>query len=309
MNRIGKPAELRIGASGICAPVRNPISPKFTEGEVDENGTAADGSPALVLPSSPAFDRTTPKNFKEGRHNKAAAVANDILSSWRNDKNTDGVAINEGTEENEAGLAAGTAPPPLDPVFEAIKARGLAAMAKTSPTGHERPATVGGGEQLLVGEAGEFGSKPRDILEVAIEGDWIEGCADNEFSLVMSPAGPAEAADVGEEGPAPADISQIELQDATPPFRISFMREWFTLLDDEGAGKITKNQWVEFFKQTPKLRKLFLKDEDEPEDDARLMRRLLRQLKEVDVNKDGFIDWEEFVTFFKGCGYVEDATE
>lgn len=312
-----QPTPLRIASSGISAPVRNNTMRR--DAEETEGDSAANG--ALPLSPAHAAERITPKDFKQERQRRAEREAKDILASRPLEKSGD-VAPGFGAAAVEAvngytpstALAAPT-DVVLDPAADSIRARGMAAMAKSSAPRPGRPSTESCAEvddpSLRLASKSSIDIKDTDFASfvfaaqtsgeapVHIDQDAVEVLAEQP------------ASEKAEKVAAEPEPSECRVEDMLPPFSNSCMRQFFTRLDDEGAGKITKNQWVDFFKRNANLRKLLLKDEDdaEAEDDARIMRRLLRQVKEVDTNKDGFVDWDEFLGYFRRCGYVLNSEE
>jgi hypothetical protein len=244
-------------------------------------------SPTL-LPSSPsAAERTTPRLFKQERQGRDKMVASGILNSRRL---VEGSATGEVVSASYTTLTSPiSATPeeasnmPTSDVAAAIRTRGIEAMSRSSPKGRGCMSC-------------EFDAKPTDViagLETSVAASCTDPLADIDFLAT-------DKADDVSDDPVP----QAAFDSMTIPFSMSMMRELFTHLDDEGTGHISKNQWVEFFRQKRNLRKLLLKDEEDGEDDARIMRKLLRQLKEVDLKKNGFVDWEAFISYFQRSGYT-----
>lgn len=214
--------------------------------------------------------------WKQERQHRGGVVAKDILSSAHPDRMA--AESGDAADVKTNPMLQQVVDEPLSPVAAQIRARGLAAVsAKRASAGQVQPSSAPAADDLALAEP----------------------------AASPVPGG-------GVDGTAKQDQAERSVEDSlhelVPPFSIPTMRELFSHLDDEGTGKITKNQWLEFFRKSPSLRKMLLKDEEggspADEDDARIMRRLLRQLKDVDINKDGFIDWDEFSSYFHSCGYV-----
>lgn len=249
----------------------------------------APSSPPASLPSSPtaASDHITPRLFKHERQERDRVTGNCVLAARRPDFAASGTAS---ASDPASPCTSPTSSSALSDVAVGIKARGEKAMAKGRPgtasgnacASSDHPPEGNGNTETGAAD----GRGANEMVNITEEGLLAEP-SDNIFDV--------------------ADASERSFEDMVPPFSMSELKEFFLHLDDEGAGKISKNHWVDFFRTNPKLRKLLLKDEDDQEEDARIQRRLLRQLKDVDLNKDAFIDWDEFLAFFQSAGYVQNS--
>lgn len=92
-----------------------------------------------------------------------------------------------------------------------------------------------------------------------------------------------------------------------PRFDVLRLREWFNQMDQDRCGHVTRQQFRHFLGFQPHLRSLivegqvcrFGKDEDGRREEARQWRRLTKVWHEIDDDKNGTLEWEEFVEFFR----------
>lgn len=99
-------------------------------------------------------------------------------------------------------------------------------------------------------------------------------------------------------------------------FDLCTIRQWFMEMDIDQTGSVTKDGFMTFLRDRPQLRSLMLahapaKNNGKParvvsqrESEALEMRRLLKVLKDIDEDKNGTLEWEEFVEFFRRSGYL-----
>lgn len=135
----------------------------------------------------------------------------------------------------------------------------------------------------------------------------------------------------------------FEGSEQKPLFDVVTLRNWFIEMDGESSGHVTKDGFMSFLRSRPQLRRLMLQTHDtnkqqkaggptldkghvasarlktgasstrtpsSREAEALEMRRLLKLLKEIDEDKNGTLEWEEFIEFFRRAGYLlEYATK
>lgn len=89
------------------------------------------------------------------------------------------------------------------------------------------------------------------------------------------------------------------------------LRLWFEEMDSSNDGHVQKHEWFTFLRANDKLRKVFLSEEDDsdkieyatsPREQTRLQQRLLRVWREIDIDGNGTLEFEEFVDFFRKAG-------
>jgi len=133
----------------------------------------------------------------------------------------------------------------------------------------------------------------------------------------LSPASPMT--DSSNLSPRRASFSGIQMDKdkaAVPRFDELTIRQWFNCIDTDGNGCLDKQEWLDFLRANPKLKKLILRGCDaiglvdqkvsqsflQGKEDAREMRRLLKIWKEIDTDGSGTLEWAEFVDFFRRTG-------
>lgn len=121
-----------------------------------------------------------------------------------------------------------------------------------------------------------------------------------------------------------------------PVFDFCTLRTWFMEMDTEKDGRVSKQGFLQFFRDRPPLRRLLMyagqvafKEKMEAgsrkgskeasahytrpqtsrgvtakEAEALTMRRLLRLLKAIDEDGSGTIEWDEFVEFWRKAGFL-----
>merc|ERR1712224_1091885 len=96
------------------------------------------------------------------------------------------------------------------------------------------------------------------------------------------------------------------------------------MMDQDGDGSISKEEFVSFLRDRPVLQNMLLNtwQNREPDSDgepknsptpkiiaqAVLQRRLIRLFKEIDVDKSNSMEFEEFLMFFRRAGYLLEYT-
>jgi len=114
-----------------------------------------------------------------------------------------------------------------------------------------------------------------------------------------------------------------------PRFDLLTLREWFNEVDKDRNGHVTKVEWLGFLQFHPQIRALVLSISpqqraadggtavDEPprseaskkETEAKHMRRLLRIWTDIDKDKNGTLEWNEFVELFRRGGFLLEYAE
>jgi len=93
------------------------------------------------------------------------------------------------------------------------------------------------------------------------------------------------------------------------------LTQWFKDMDKDGNGSVDKKEWLGFMRSNPQLRQFLLRGDALPQqgacptdaaqrmqDDAREFRRLLQIWRDIDTDKNGTLEFEEFVDFFRQSG-------
>lgn len=95
------------------------------------------------------------------------------------------------------------------------------------------------------------------------------------------------------------------------------LRQWFNQMDTQHSGHVTKQEWFHFLRCNPRLRQMMLHGDigdtttrdrfsDESQErlkqEAKEMKRLLKIVRELDADRSGTLEFEEFVEFFRRSG-------
>lgn len=99
--------------------------------------------------------------------------------------------------------------------------------------------------------------------------------------------------------------------DNKPRFDALTLRQWFNVMDVQKTGHVAKNEWMKFLNahENKQLKQIILDGTDVDisiEDDgsqrmkeALEMRRLLKIWRQLDINGNHTLEWEEFLSFFQ----------
>mmetsp|Transcript_65808 Transcript_65808/g.207876 ORF Transcript_65808/g.207876 Transcript_65808/m.207876 type:complete len:366 (-) Transcript_65808:23-1120(-) len=104
----------------------------------------------------------------------------------------------------------------------------------------------------------------------------------------------------------------------TALYDVLTLRQWFNGMDTDHSGSVTKQEWLDFLRCNPQLRRLMVhgsaatnpvvRDRFSEESmevlrqEAKEMRRFMRILRELDTDRNGTLEFEEFVEFFRRSG-------
>mmetsp|Transcript_120743 Transcript_120743/g.336924 ORF Transcript_120743/g.336924 Transcript_120743/m.336924 type:complete len:323 (+) Transcript_120743:70-1038(+) len=105
-------------------------------------------------------------------------------------------------------------------------------------------------------------------------------------------------------------------------YDILTLRHWFDSMDADRSGEVTELEWFNFLRNNPRLRRVFrvgegelppsIKDRFSGEArellkrEARELRRVKKVIRELDSDKNGTLQFEEFVEFFRRSGYLQE---
>lgn len=132
----------------------------------------------------------------------------------------------------------------------------------------------------------------------------------------LSPLSPVSQSD---KGSSVVDPEEQWLQRCNRPFFDIFtIRQWFMEMDSNRSGSVTKQEFIHFLRNRPRLRRLFIDagkqrrqqykgDATQITDsqaEALEMRRLLKLLKEIDEDGNGTLEFEEFLDFWRVSGFL-----
>lgn len=93
------------------------------------------------------------------------------------------------------------------------------------------------------------------------------------------------------------------------------LTQWFKDMDKDGSGAVDKKEWLSFMRSNPQLKQFLLRGDASPphgacsgdaarrmQEDAREFKRLLQIWRDIDTDKNGTLEFEEFVDFFRQSG-------
>lgn len=95
------------------------------------------------------------------------------------------------------------------------------------------------------------------------------------------------------------------------------IRTWFMSADKDNNGYLRKSEFLSFLTENPELSKMLTQDlresrvsETEGHPQGKVQRHLLKCFKEIDADKKGTLDFEEFLALFKRAGcFLEYTSE
>lgn len=103
-------------------------------------------------------------------------------------------------------------------------------------------------------------------------------------------------------------------------YDILTLRQWFNSMDIDHDGHITKQEWFSFLSGNIRLRHILLHREAEPpnfikdrfsaetvqmlQEEAKELKKLTRIMRELDANKNGMLEFDEFVDLFRRSGHL-----
>lgn len=105
-----------------------------------------------------------------------------------------------------------------------------------------------------------------------------------------------------------------------PKFNIPTLRKWFAEIDADGGGQVSRRELIVAMRNHKDLQAVLLSasansenksaaDDAEAREDAiqaknAELRRIMTIMSEVDTDGSGYMDWEEFVEFFRRSGFL-----
>jgi len=95
------------------------------------------------------------------------------------------------------------------------------------------------------------------------------------------------------------------------------LRQWFNKIDSDNTGSVSKQEWCNFVREHPKFRQMLLNLTGERVADrlsaaslqrgcaeAREMKKVMKILKDLDVDNSGTLEFEEFLELFRRTGHL-----
>lgn len=101
-----------------------------------------------------------------------------------------------------------------------------------------------------------------------------------------------------------------------PKFNIPTLRKWFAEIDADGGGQVSRRELIVAMRNHKDLQQVLLSASQtasgggaSAEDDVLQaknaeLRRIMQVMAEVDTDNSGYMDWEEFVEFFRRSGFL-----
>lgn len=87
------------------------------------------------------------------------------------------------------------------------------------------------------------------------------------------------------------------------------------MMDVDKTGRVTKAQWIKFLQEQPQLGRLMtgetvidVSKEACRETVAKQMRTMLKSWRQIDTDRSGTLEWEEFLEFFRSSGFLIEYT-
>lgn len=114
-------------------------------------------------------------------------------------------------------------------------------------------------------------------------------------------------------------VEHVPATDDRPRFDILTLRQVFNDMDTDQNGGVDKYEWMQYLRENPRLKSLVLRgcydlnekvDGGQVKQEAKEMRRLLKVWRELDQDRNGSLEWEEFVEYFRRNGlFLEYQTK
>jgi len=117
-------------------------------------------------------------------------------------------------------------------------------------------------------------------------------------------------------------LAKANVQDwvcTRPRFDLLRLREWFNQLDSGRTGSVTRSEWIRFMHTNQELCKLMrgesaresvlLGKDAHREAEALQLRKMFKVWEKIDLDKNGTLEWDEFVEFFRLNGFLLEYME